>query len=377
MSRKRTKAEPPLQITYGSTPIPEAANYKHLGIIQSLSGKYPHDIDTVKQTIRGTFLSLSQKVSGRSGTNPNTAIKLYKTAVVPKALFGFELWNSISNTDIQQLEVAHHFCLKRAKGLPNLTRSDMVLGLAGMTSIEAQIDLHKLAFLGSLCHAPTDEPLHKLFVLRLHQFDLCENRKIGFIPDILKILQKYNLENYLTIFKTHSVFPSKEKWKSVCKKSAHEHETRHWRMRLEEHNNFSLFKEVHKNLELATIWKVAKIRPDSLSRMKFLSLLCCKQPPIQPNLCSKCTHQHMRSEVVHALFECPLTDSPTRLQTFLKTIRPLSAPLFDYLQNAEPATLVMYLMGLIDDVIADLIPIELYPEFLTNCADFLQSVLAV
>jgi len=85
----------------------------------------------------------------------------------------------------------------------------------------------------------------------------------------------------------------------------------------------------------------------------------------------------MRSEVVHALFECPLTDSPTRLQTFLETIRSLSAPLLDYLQNAEPATLVMYLMGLIDDVIADLIPIELYPEFLTNCADFLQSVLAV
>ena len=199
MGRKRTKAEPPLQITYDSISIPEAAKYKHLGIIQSISGKYPYDIDTVKQTIRGTFLSLSQKVSERSGTNPNTAIKLYNTAVIPKALFGCELWNSISNADMQQLEVAHHFCLKRAQGLPHLTRSDMVLGLAGMTSIEAQIDLHKLAFLGSLCRAPTDEPCHKLFILRLCQFDLCENRKIGFIPDIANILQKYQLEDYLTM----------------------------------------------------------------------------------------------------------------------------------------------------------------------------------
>ncbi|KAH3713904.1 hypothetical protein DPMN_073705 [Dreissena polymorpha] len=35
------------------------------------------------------------------------------------------------------------------------------------------------------------------------------------------------------------------------------------------------------------------------------------------------------------------------------------------LKNAEPATLVMYLMGVIDDVIADLMLIELYREVMT------------
>ncbi|KAH3861077.1 hypothetical protein DPMN_024005 [Dreissena polymorpha] len=69
--------------------------------------------------------------------------------------------------------------------------------------------------------------------------------------------------------------------------------------------------------------------------------------------------------------------SPTRLQTFLETVRPLRAPLQEHLKNAEAATLVLHLMGMIDDVIADLMPIELYPEFLINCANFFQSVLAV
>ncbi|KAH3849670.1 hypothetical protein DPMN_092073 [Dreissena polymorpha] len=228
---------------------------------------------------------------------------------------------------MQQLEVAHHFCLKRARGLPHLTRSDMVLGLAGITSFEALIDLQKLAFLGSLCHAPTVEPCHTLFILRLCKFDLCENRKIGLIPDIVKILQKYNLEDYLTTFKTNSLLPSKEKWKSVCKKAVRQHETRQ------------------------------------------------KKTPEQPVLCSKCTHKHMHIEMVHALFECPFTDSPTRIQTFSETVQPLSAPLHEHLKNVEPATLVLYLMGMIDDVIADLMPIALYPEFLINCANFLQSVL--
>ncbi|KAH3781244.1 hypothetical protein DPMN_159069 [Dreissena polymorpha] len=67
----------------------------------------------------------------------------------------------------------------------------------------------------------------------------------------------------------------------------------------------------------------------------------------------------MNIEVVHALFECPLTDSPTRLQTFLETIRPPSAPLHELLINAEPARQVVYFMGMIDDAKADLIPINL------------------
>ncbi|KAH3817225.1 hypothetical protein DPMN_118757 [Dreissena polymorpha] len=171
---------------------------------------------------------------------------------------------------MQQLEVAHHFCFKRAQGLPHLTRSDMVLGLAGMTSIVAIIDLHKLAFLDSLCHAPSDEPCHMLFILRLCKFDLCENRKISFIPEIVKILQTYHLEDYFASFKTNSLFPSIEKWKSVCKKAVRQNETSQWRMRLEQHKEFSLFKEVHNNLEPDTIWRVSKIRQDSLSLMKLL-----------------------------------------------------------------------------------------------------------
>ncbi|KAH3723694.1 hypothetical protein DPMN_049488 [Dreissena polymorpha] len=76
MGRKRSKAVPTIQIAYDSTPIPEAANYKHFDIIQAIIGKYPYDIDAVKQTFRGMFLSLSQKVSGRSGANPNTLLYL-------------------------------------------------------------------------------------------------------------------------------------------------------------------------------------------------------------------------------------------------------------------------------------------------------------
>ncbi|KAH3718995.1 hypothetical protein DPMN_061823 [Dreissena polymorpha] len=90
-------------------------------------------------------------------------------------------------------------------------------------------------------------------------------------------------------FKTKCVFPSKEKWKSVCRKAVRQNETSHGRMRLEQYKDFSFsfLKEVHKSLEPATIWRVAKIRPESLSLMKFLFRLCFKTPPSTSRLMSK------------------------------------------------------------------------------------------
>ena len=69
---------------------------------------------------------------------------------------------------MMKLEVAYHMCLKHIQSLPHLTRSDMVTGLLGFTSIETFIDLQKLLFFGTLCSLEPRELSNKL--LRLYQF---------------------------------------------------------------------------------------------------------------------------------------------------------------------------------------------------------------
>ena len=70
---------------------------------------------------------------------------LLKLIKLPNALFACELWNSVSASDMAKLESTHHMCLKHAQNhLPHLTRSDMVTGLLGFTSIQAHIDTLKL-----------------------------------------------------------------------------------------------------------------------------------------------------------------------------------------------------------------------------------------
>ena len=96
LRRKKSVGSVPKPAMYGSIVIPETDTYKHLGIVQLSHGKHPHDTDTVTRQIRGTFLSVTGTVSGRYGPNPSTALKLYYACVLPRALFGCELWSSIS-----------------------------------------------------------------------------------------------------------------------------------------------------------------------------------------------------------------------------------------------------------------------------------------
>ena len=98
---------------------------------------------------------------------------------------------------VQQLEVAHHFCLKRAQGLPSLTRSDMVTGLVGATSMEGYLDLQKLSFFGLLSRTPAHELSRQVLLQRLFHYKYCDSPKFGFIPDIARILEEYALLQFL------------------------------------------------------------------------------------------------------------------------------------------------------------------------------------
>ena len=99
----------------------------------------------------------------------------------------------MTDTVHKKINVVHQFCLKRAQGLPFTTRSDMVLGLVGATSLHAYIDSQKLLFLGTLCRVSPNEVCYRHYLLRLFQYDICDIKHLGFVSDIHLILDKYDL----------------------------------------------------------------------------------------------------------------------------------------------------------------------------------------
>ena len=193
MRHKQARCHRPEAIQYDNSNITETTVYTHLGVTQSSHGKQPYNVNQVKQGIRGTYLALATLVAGQDGAIPLTLCKLYSLSVLPKALFGCELWHNISRSDMRQLEIAHHFCLKHSQGFQRDTRSDIVKGMLGITSIEAYIDKQKLAFFGSVFRTPPTDLVNQLITYRLFHYSMRITEKHVFIfsEQIFLLLNKY------------------------------------------------------------------------------------------------------------------------------------------------------------------------------------------
>ena len=75
--------------------------------------------------------------------NPLTLTKLYKSIVIPSALYGCETWSHLTLHDLNELEKFQHFCVKKIQCLPWQTRSYMCESLLGLPKLSLEIDKFK------------------------------------------------------------------------------------------------------------------------------------------------------------------------------------------------------------------------------------------
>lgn len=66
--------------------------------------------------------------------------------VLPKALYGCELWDNLATKHLDTLEKAHRFCVKYMQLLPKRTSTDLAFSLLNLYDIELEIDNRKLIF---------------------------------------------------------------------------------------------------------------------------------------------------------------------------------------------------------------------------------------
>jgi len=84
--------------------------------------------------------------------NPSISIKVYETVVIPNALYGSEIWSSMTPADLRKLEHSHRFCLKHMQGLPRRTPTNFTLSPFNAIPMETVIDHKKMNFRGQLCN---------------------------------------------------------------------------------------------------------------------------------------------------------------------------------------------------------------------------------
>ncbi|MES9903946.1 MAG: reverse transcriptase family protein [Sedimenticola sp.] len=335
---------------YGSTTISETTEYKHLGIMQSKYSTRPGNINTVTQSARGTLLSLVNTGLHSDGLNPITALKLYRTIVLPRALFGCDMWNDISATNMHKLESVHHFCIKVAQSFQKFTRTDCALGMLGTCSVESHIDAQKLNFFGTLCRCDNSNITKYLFTHRLFQYmtNSC-HVQLGFVPDLFRILEKYNLSDSVHSFADNSQFYSKRLWKRKYKDAIQDTEERHWIQNMINDEQFTRFRNIQTKLTPSNIWFAALEYPSSLSACTFAARLCTIKvnfrEPDCPGECCKCG-EIFDEELAHFIAEC--TDIRVRdlVCNFWSSLKDkFGSELYQFLANVDTETLIIYTLG--------------------------------
>lgn len=335
----------------GPDALQEKEEYVHLGI---LCHKYSNSSVSVKhldRKLRGQFFGLIKEGLHVNGLNPMTSLKIYKSIVIPRSLFGCAFLQSLSDRDLIVLERSHRLCLKQIQGLHIRSRTDIVLGLLGALPIQAEIEKQKLTFFGQLCGLVRDCAAKRLFLLRLcaTQNGLTES---GFIADVISILQKFDLYYILEDYISYGKFPNKYIWKKCIDSKVSNYYINEWNVRIST-PEFSLFKQIQTEFSYCFLWLYAKANPRMLRACFSIAQLIAYLSSIDPT-CSRCGRREINCSItMHILTDC-VSVQPCRISFKTTVLSLFGNRIFDLLEAFDDLDLVKAMFGLNQILIVEL-----------------------
>lgn len=295
----------------GPDKVEEVIQYRHLGIYCDKYMGLDNNIDDASSKLKRTFLSLINSGINETGFHPITSKHLYSSVVLPTALYGSELWSSMSRSHLDEIEKAHRFCIKYTQALPKRTRTDIAFGLLGVKPIEFEIDIRKLTFLGQLCRLPSQNIHKQIFNQRLVSYTYATGVRFGLVPDIMHILDKYSLNHVLQDYLQTGHFMSKCAWKDLIKTKINSCVATEWQERILHDNNLCQFAMIHDTYEPCKFWTFSKSNSKYLKYsqicVKLIALLFTESGTLY---CRACGLFYNSSFTEHVILYCKSTTVP-------------------------------------------------------------------
>ena len=187
--------------------IDEEDEYVNLGVYKNY-GSFSRNVDENIAKARKKAGMLFSVNFVRKRVNPMIYSKFWKQACIPTLLFGAEIW-SLTSTHLEKLERWQKWFIKRLFHLSDYTSNEVLAIVSGIFSVATIINEKTLYFLGRIITLPKMPDVVKAVMKsRLLDFFDGDNRSPhGFSPDIVCLLEKYELMTYvLFLEKLFSVF---------------------------------------------------------------------------------------------------------------------------------------------------------------------------
>ena len=177
----------------------------------------------------------------RRKANPFIYIRFWSQACLPSLLYGSELSTLISSL-LAKLERCQQWFLKNIFYVPNFAPIRLILKLSGLNSIESEIALRKLLFLGRMItENKFTLTVRNLFHYRVDSFFYESISSSGILPSICEALHRYELFDHFESWFHNSTFPNYSSWKTMVKNKINKYEENAW-------NEYALS---HPNLDIA------------------------------------------------------------------------------------------------------------------------------
>lgn len=356
----------------GNDGVCENDSYTHLGVLFHKDIDLSQVVKECSSKLRKTFLSILNCGIYENGIHPLSAKHLYEAIVLPKALYGCEMWSELTSDEIQTLEIAHRFCLKVIQSLPKSSRTDIVLSSIGILPIEAEIDKRKLLFFGQLCRLDNDTTVKKLFIHRLCDYKNHSSRVRGFIPDICRIINKYDLNDILNAYCNAGVSPTKATWKRIVSGNIKLNQLSSLRSRIMSDSSLCDYLLIQALTEVSPchFWLLSKSNRGMLkfsqAGVKLTHLLFSK-PYIQE--CKKC-RKFMDNIALHLSFYCERTAN-ARATLWENVYRYCGHDAFTKLISCPPKLQLIHILSGLHHLMSS----DLDPHLLREIGSFLFKIL--
>ncbi|CAH1798076.1 unnamed protein product [Owenia fusiformis] len=270
---------------------------------------------------------------------------------MPSAFYGAELWYDISKTEMNEMEIAQKYVVKRFQGFEKRTPSVMAISSMGIWTISSFISKMKFLFLGRLLRSNRNSTQKQMFLCRLSSLISRECQfKVnkGFLQD-LKNLNLPALFETITNYIDHGIYiQSKDIWKFVVIEEIQTQQKRQWVHDLSQDSKYLRFANTHVDYEPIIHWKLGIMDPSRLweyAQLLYLMVLSTQEEQYCL-ACAKTTNDIVK----HFILECSSL-SATRDIFFEKIVNLLPVEDSINILNSDDDVLVECLLGSRTDVL--------------------------
>jgi hypothetical protein len=274
-----------------------------------------------------------------------TAIKLYKSIVLPRCLYGTELLYNISKPDVTKLQVAHRFSLKHIQSFPKRTSSVIVERMANVLDIDSYIETKKLLFFGRLCRLNCNRLAKTIFIERIYQHKNQTVDSRGPVYDMCKVLNKYGLIESLDTFIKYASFPDKCTWKKLVNAKVYLAQTAAYDSKIAQKPELSRFASICGNgPHVHPLWVAEQICKGHRKHFRDLAKLnCVPYGSASVQTCIYCD-QSVDDQLDHYIHHCIKYES-TRELYWAVVINSFSVQLSSYLYNLNEREITAIILG--------------------------------